>query len=287
MQAADKPGRIEAGGDMTDSVRWGDLPASVRQAVEKHTGPVRETAPGGEGLSTSLRLILRTARGSVFAKGTGPGDDGSRVWRLETGAALAPYVAVIAPPLLWQVKQADWNITGYEYIAGRPWADQKPGSPDIPAMLDVLTALASIPAPEVLTVTAADCWGQYASDPDLLDGDMLVHRDPNPTNFVVDGNRAWMVDWGWAVRGPAWLTAAMLVLSLMEAGWEPGAAEQAVASVPGWNTAPPGAVQVFADAHVRMWDEAVAAAPGWPRDFRASVARKWASHRAGLTGNRM
>jgi hypothetical protein len=142
-------------------------------------------------------------------------------------------------------------------------------------------------APEVLTVTAADCWGRYASDPGALAGDALVHRDPNPTNFVVSGGRAWLVDWGWAVRGPVWLTAAMLVLSLMEAGWEAGAAEQAVAPVPGWDAAPPGAVRVFADAHVRMWDEATAAAPGWPRDFRASVARRWADHRAGLTGSRM
>lgn len=272
---------------MTDSVRWDELPAPVRQAVEERTGPVRETAAGGEGLSASLRLILRTARGSVFAKGTGPGDDRSRVWRLETGAALAPYVAAIAPPLLWQVKKDGWNIAGYEYIPGRPWADQKPGSPDITKITAVLRELAVIPAPEILAVTAADCWGRYAGDPGALAGDALVHRDPNPTNFVVGGDRAWMVDWGWAVRGPAWLTAAALVLSLMESGWEPGAAEQAVAPVPGWDAAPPQAVSVFADANARMWDEAVAAAPGWPRDFRASVARRWASHRAGFTGSRM
>jgi hypothetical protein len=262
------------------TVQWDRLPAGVRGAIEQHTGPVRGTAPGGEGLSTSLRLILHTARGSVFAKGTGPGDDDSRVWRLETGAALSPYVAAIAPPLLWQVKQDGWNILGFGYLPGRPWADQKPGSPDIPKITAVLRELAAIPAPQILTVTAADCWGRYASDPSALAGDALVHRDPNPTNFVVDDDRAWMVDWGWAVRGPAWLTAAMLVLSLMESGWEADTAEQAAAPVPGWGTAPPRAVGVFAEANVRMWDEAVAAAPGWPRDFRADCARRWAGHRA-------
>jgi hypothetical protein len=240
---------------------------------------VEKTEPGGEGLSTSLRLILYTARGKVFTKGTGPHDDDSRVWRLETGAALSPYVATIAPPLRWQVKRGGWNIVGFEYLPGRPWANQKPGSPDLPKMIAVPCELAAIPAPEILTVTAADCWGRYASNPGALVGDALVHRDPNPTNFVVTDDRAWLVDWGWAVRGPVWLTAAMLVLSLMEAGWEADAAEQTVAPVPGWETAPPQAVSVFADANVRMWDEAVAAAPGWPRDFRADIARKWATYR--------
>jgi hypothetical protein len=267
---------------MTGTTQWDELPASVRSAIEEHTGPVKETEPGGEGLSTSLRLILRTGHGDVFAKGTGPRDDRSRTWRLNLGAALSPYVTAIAPPLLWQAIQDGWNITGYTYLPGRPWANQKPGSPDLPKMLAVLRELAALPAPEMLTVTAADCWGRHASDPAALAGNALAHRDPNPTNFVVTADRAWLVDWGWAVRGPAWLTPAMLVLSLMESGWEPGTAEQAITGLPAWDTAPPGAVREFASANARMWDEA-AAAPGWPRDFRASIARQWASHRATTT----
>jgi hypothetical protein len=262
------------------TVRWDGLPAGVRQAIEQHTGPVQATDPAGEGLSTSLRLVLRTSRGSVFVKGTGPHDDDSRAWRLATGAMLSPYVEAIAPPLLWRVRKAGWDILGFTHLAGRPWADQKPGSPDIPKITTTLTTLAAIPAPPCLTATAADCWGRYASDPGTLAGDALVHRDPNPTNFVVDDDRAWLVDWGWAVRGPAWLTAAALVLSLMEAGWQARAAERAVAPVPGWVTAPPPAVSVFADANARMWDEAVAATPGWPLDFRAGIARQWVTHRS-------
>jgi thiamine kinase-like enzyme len=41
----------------------------------------------------------------------------------------------------------------------------------------------------------------------------LVHRDLNPTNFIITPGRAWLADWGWAVRGPAWLTPALLVLT--------------------------------------------------------------------------
>jgi hypothetical protein len=261
------------------TVQWDGLPAAVRAAIEERTGPVTGTEPGGEGLNSSLRLVLRTAGGSVFAKGCGPDDGESRAWQLDMGAKLSPYVQKIAPPLLWRVTEAGWDVVGFEYLPGRPWADQKPGSPDIPKMLAVLRELEDIPVPEVLDVTAVNCWGRYADDLAALRGDALVHRDMNPTNFVVDGGRAWLVDWGWAVRGPAWLTAAQLVLSLMEAGWEPGAAEEAVSELPAWRAASPRALAVFAAANARMWDEALAAAPGWPRDFRTGIAHQWADWR--------
>jgi hypothetical protein len=267
---------------MTASVQWDDPPGKVRAAIEEQTGPVQGTSPGGEGASSSLRLVLHASDRDIFAKGVGPTDDSSRQWRLNLGAELSPYVTPIAPALLWQVREEGWNVTGYEYLPGRPWASHKPGSPDLPAMLAVLQSLNSIPAPQPLTVTAADCWADYADHPGILDGDALVHRDPNPTNFVISGNRAWLVDWGWAVRGPAWITSAQLILSMMEAGWEAPRAEEALETVPAWKTAPPRAVTGFADANARSWDAAVARAPGDIRRFRAGIAREWASHRADL-----
>jgi hypothetical protein len=269
------------------SVLWHELPARVRAAIEEHAGPVTGCEPAGEGLSSSLRLILRTARGSVFAKGCGPGDGESQAWRLDLSARLSPHVGKISAPLLWRVTRDGWDVLGFEYLPGRPWADQKPGSPDIPKMLRILRELEGIPAPPALGVTAADCWGQYADDPAALDGDALVHRDPNPTNFVVGADRAWLVDWGWAVRGPAWLTAAQLVLSMVESGWEPGAAEHALSALRAWCAVPARTVAAFAAANARMWEAAVTASPGWPHDFRAGVARTWAAHRAHLAGTRM
>jgi hypothetical protein len=110
---------------------------------------------------------------------------------------------------------------------------------------------------------------------------MLVHQDMNPCNFVVSDDRAWLVDWGWAVRGPAWLTAAELVLSLLESGWETGAAEEAVSVLPAWQAADPRHVDVFARANVAVWDEVLAESPGWgPRDWRAAKARVWADYRS-------
>jgi hypothetical protein len=220
----------------------------------------------------------------VFAKGCGPDDSTGSAWQLDLEAKLAPYVGTIAPALLWRVTGAGWDVLGFERLPGRPWADQKPGSPDIPKVIGLLRKLEAIPAPSVLDVTAADCWGRYGDELAALDGGALVHRDPNPTNFVVDGDRAWLVDWGWAVRGPAWLTAAQLVLSMMESGWEPGPAEDAASALPAWRTAPARAVAAYAAANARMWDEHVAASPGWPGDFRAGVARAWAARRAQIAG---
>jgi hypothetical protein len=82
--------------------------------------------------------------------------------------------------------------------------------------------------------------------------------------------------------GPAWLTAAQFVLSLIEAEWEPVDAERFVAALPAWRAADPRHVDVFARANVAMWDEVLVEMPGWPRDWRAGKAREWADHRARL-----
>jgi hypothetical protein len=68
---------------------------------------------------------------------------------------------------------------------------------------------------------------------------MLVRTGPNPANFIIDGDRAWLVDWGWAMSGPARNTAARLVLFLMEARWKPAGAGHALTAIPAWAKAPP------------------------------------------------
>jgi hypothetical protein len=268
---------------MADGAEWEDLPRTVREAIEKHAGPVTGASSHGEGLSTAVRLILHTARaGEVFLKGIGPDSMDHQRARLALGAAVAPYVADISPPLLFQAEADGWNVTGWPALPGRPWADQQPGSPDIPKMAGLLARLAEIPAQDLLTRTAREEWEAYTDDPGVFDGDRLCHRDPNPTNFVVDGNRIWIVDFGWATRGPAWITTAQLIPSMLEAGWEPPDAEAALACVPAWSSAPPRAVTAFAVANARMWDAAVERAATKVRRFRRDIAREWADHRARL-----
>jgi hypothetical protein len=261
------------------SAEWASLPPALRAAIQTHTGGVTGTSPAGEGLSTSVRLILHTATGDVFVKGTGPDSNDAQRRRLALGASLAPSLTAVSPPLLWRVQADGWDITGWPALPGRPWADQKPGSEDIPKMLRLLKELSQVAAPGILTDTARDYWEQYADDPGALNGDAIVHRDPNPTNFVVDGNRAWIVDFGWAVRGPAWMTSANLIVSMMEAGWQPADADNALKTVPAWASAPRNAVSELARATVREWNQLIGQRPArevW--QFRASTARAWASY---------
>jgi hypothetical protein len=268
-----------------ESAGWDDLPVAVRELVEARAGGVLGAEASGEGMNSSLRLVIDTPGGRVFLKGVAPGGPGG--WKVDQAAALAPFVGAVSPPLLWRVRAEGWDITAWPALPGRPWADQNPGSPDLPKLLAVLRAVGEMRAPECVTLTAADYWGRYTSEVAAFGGDMLVHQDMNPCNFVVNDERAWLVDWGWAVRGPAWLTAAALVLALLESEWTPHDAERFVEALPAWRAADPRHVDVFARANVVMWDEAVAEMPGWPRDWRAGKAREWAEHRAGLARLRL
>jgi hypothetical protein len=264
------------------SAEWFALPAAVRAEIEARAGHVRGTSPAGEGLSTSVRLILHTMSGNVFVKGTGPDATSHQRARLALGADLAPSLTGISPPLLWRAEADDWSVTAWPALPGRPWAILGPGSNDIPTITGVLTMLSRVPAPDILTSTARDYWQHYTDDPAALDGDAIVHRDPNPTNFIFDevSGRAWMVDWGWAQRGPDWMTSANLILSLMEAGWEPADADNALQAVPAWANAPRHAVDEYAAASVREWEHIMGRGPVHPMwQRRADLARSWDNYR--------
>jgi hypothetical protein len=229
------------------------------------------------------RLVLRTASGSVFIKGTGPDADDLQRGRLDLGAALAPFVTALSPPLLFRARAGGWDVTGWPALPGRPRADLTPGSTDIPKIVALLAGLGTIPAPDVPMRPTGKDWGDFAGDPGQLDGGMLVHSDPHPTNFVVDGPRAWLVDWGWALRGPAWVTAARLMPYLIEAGCKPADAEQALAGIPAWAEAPRRAVTEYAAANAQSFDRAYRQRPGnQHRRHWREITRTWADHRATL-----
>jgi hypothetical protein len=266
---------------LSDSIRWGELPAAVRTGIERHAGQVADTSPGGEGESTTLRLILTTPAGQVFVKGTGPDASELRRERLTLGAALAPFVTALAPPLLFRVQADGWDVTGWPAIPGRPRADLTPGSADLPLIMGLLRELSEMPAPDMPLRSTGEDWGR-GLDPGLLAGDMLIHTDPNPTNFVVDGDRAWLVDWGWAMRGPAWMTAARLMPFLIEAGWKAAGAEHALACVPAWAEAPPGVVSAYAEDLALSFERAYQRRPSnQHRRLWRDITRRWADHRAG------
>lgn len=266
---------------MAGTAEWDQLPAPVREAIEQRTGPVAGTSPGGHGVSTDVRLILHTETGTVFIKGTGPHATSAERDRLHLGAALAPHVTALSPPLLWRVTHpGGWDITGWAAIPGRP-ADLTPGSPDVPRATALLAELGTITAPDVPGLwSIAEHWGRHADDPRALHGGALVHTDPHGHNFIIDRDHTWLTDWGWAARGPAWATPMRFILFLMEAGWQPADAEQALTSVPAWTQAPPAAITTHAVTSVPSWEKAAARQPGNERlQAWAGIARQWAAHR--------
>lgn len=265
---------------MAGSVAWDELPASVQQAIEQHTGPVTGTSPAGEGMSTNVRLILHTAGTDVFIKGTGPDVSDLTRDRLVLGAALAQHVTPLGPPLQWQVQADGWDITAWPALPGRP-ADLAPGSPDIPKLTALLAELGTVQAPgNVPLRSVREDWGRFSENPALLDGNSLIHTDPHGGNFIVHDDQAWLLDWGWAMRGPAWISSERFILFLMEAGWKPADAEQAVADVPAWTQAHPDVITSEAVSSVQSWERAVRRQPqneGLRRWL--TLTRQWAEYR--------
>jgi hypothetical protein len=262
------------------NTRWDELPAGVREAIERYTGSVAASSPGGQGRSTTVRLVLDTPSGSVFVKGVSPdAGDLSRA-RLALGAALAPFVTALSPPLLFRVQASGWDVTGWPALPGRQ-ADLKPRSADIPKLVDLLAELSTIQAPaDVPMRSVREDWGYFADNPAVLDGNCLVHTDPHGGNFIVDRDRVWLLDWGWAMRGPAWMSAVRFILFLMEAGWKPSDAEQAVACVPAWVGTPPNVISAHAVSSIRSWERAARRQPGNDGLRRwLGLARAWAEYR--------
>lgn len=257
------------------SAQWGELPAPVREAIEKHTGPVTGSVLGGDGYSTDMRLILHTATGDVFVKGIGP--DGGYVERgvLDLGARLAPFVPA-SPSLLFKGQADGWVFSGWQAVDGRS-ASMKPGSDDVPLMVGLLAELGEITAPDVPGLrTAGKDWG--GEDSTLSGGRMLVHTDPHGGNVIIQPGRTWMLDLGWAVRGPGWLTSARFIIYLMAAGWTAADAEAVAMDVPAWRRADPEQVTAHVVSGAETWWRAYSRDPV-PQKW-GDIIREWAGHRS-------
>ncbi len=127
-------------------------------------------------------------------------------------------------------------------------------------------------------------WAAYVdreADLDLLDGDALLHTDFNPLNILLGPDGAWIIDWAWPTRGAAFIDAACFLIRAMAAGHSASQAEALAATGPGWQQAPSAAIDVFALASVRLYNE-IARNDSQPFKQRlAAVAREWACHRLG------
>jgi hypothetical protein len=264
-----------------ERLAWGDLPASLRQAIEARTGRIAAVRIATAGQNSPLAAIIEAGEGRFFAKGM-PSDHRRAVSQARE-AAVAPLVRDISPALLWHFDEVGWNVLGYEYADGRH-ADYTPGSPDLDHLARLMTALGDIRVTSPGPFKRADeRWKPYLDDPDsasVFSGPVLTHSDWTPDNVLVSAHRAWLIDWAWPTLGAGWIDPACWVLRLMASGGHtvPEAERQASRLAP-FETADPAHIDLFAAANVRLWAEVAQSSPAAWTMKMAQAAQSWCAYR--------
>ncbi|MEV0379825.1 hypothetical protein [Nonomuraea sp. NPDC050643] len=263
-------------------IDWDDLPEQTRAAVEKHTGTVLDARTVAEGLNSAVALLLSTDTGDVFVKGLRR--DYPRQWTQDMEWMIGKHLGGVAPRTLWRTEDdPEWDLLGFEAVASRH-ATYQPGSSDLALLLTTMRILGTIACPQVPMKTAENRWKPYMATPDdagLLVGDRLLHTDYNPLNVLIaeDGRGALLIDWAWPTRGAGWIDPACLIVRLIADGHTARQAEHVVASLPAWQGAPAEAVNAFADASTRLWQEIADRDPVSWTGRMAEAAHEWADHR--------
>ncbi|MFD4479891.1 aminoglycoside phosphotransferase [Streptomyces sp. NPDC058471] len=266
---------------------WDDLATDVQTAVAIETGPIYAVHQVDGGFNSQIAVRLDTEGGPVFVKGLK--SDHPKVWTQRREVEVSRHTGPLAPRLLWTLDTLGWVLLGFEFINARH-ADYSPGSPDLPLLAKTLTDLAAMPVPPLELKQAEDRWASFVDDPAVLAefaGSTLCHTDFNPENALVEQGHLQLVDWAWATQGASWIDAALGVIWLIGNGRHaPESAEAWAAFIPAWRTAPPHAVDAFADANARAWAEIAAKNPGAWSDALRDAAKRWAEYRQSSTAQR-
>ncbi|MEU5848924.1 hypothetical protein [Saccharopolyspora shandongensis] len=281
---------------------WHELPEHVRDAVQWHVGPVSAATDITVGRNSDLAAVLDTRAGRVFVKGV---DGVSRRMRFLRNEITAGRLALgLAPAVVFAEDVGEWLVVGFEYVPGRP-ADLSPGSPDLPIVAEVVDRLGEFPATGLRSLRdrwgTADWWGRLAEQapdvvhgwdladmrqwaarlPALADGDRLAHTDLHGDQFRIglDGV-VHVIDWGFPGAAAPWVDGAYLVLRLIEAGHEPGAAEAwAAGNVAAFSDVTGEHLTAFAAYLAGMWSHWAVTKNGPGMQHRARLARDYASWR--------
>ncbi|MCY0923643.1 aminoglycoside phosphotransferase [Streptomyces sp. H27-G5] len=254
------------------------IPPDALALIAGRTGTILKYENAGGGLNSEIAAHVHTADGSVFVKGLRL--DHRRLWTQRREAEMAPYLDGIAPALVWRLKGAGWDLNAFEDIDGRH-ADYSPGSPDLPLLVDLLTRLSQVSAPDLELRCMPDRMQHHAENAYLFQGDALLHTDWFPTNVLVDvAHGVRVVDWAWAATGAAWIDTALWVVWLINSGHTPAEAEGWGVKVPAFRDAPDIAVDAFAEATVSVWAEITENDPeAWALKM-LEAARAWVSSRS-------
>lgn len=230
-------------------IGWGDLPGSVRRAVEGILGDeVVEAVSQAGGFSPGTADRVRTAGGGrAFVKAVGAvqNEHSPRLHRQEAVITAALPRAAPTPRLLGVHDDGDWVALVLTDVDGRhPVWDN---AADIAAVRAAVADLARVltPCPVPAAPAARDHlapdfagWRRLRDDPpadldpwvaahldDLcrraehglvaLAGDTLTHTDLRADNLLISADgTVTVVDWPWGARGPAWLDTLLLLLNI-------------------------------------------------------------------------
>jgi hypothetical protein len=238
---------------------------------------VHEFRAADRGFTSTFAGFADTGSGRVFIKALHlPSRDEVC---FERESAVNPYLAGIAPRLLWSFREVDWFGLGFEAIEGRH-PDITPGSADLSAVTRVLNRVTALDLPPVAADWAETRWNAYHPDAErLFAGNALIHSDINPSNILMREAEVALVDWGYPTRGAAYIDAASFVIQLIASGHSPYSAESVVTDLDAWRAADPAALDAFAYATAHLFRRAEERDPVQWRQAMTSAAVGWAEHR--------
>jgi hypothetical protein len=253
------------------STAWDRLPHDVRAAAGEHTGAIEAVEPAPAGAGSQLAATLHTVTGPVFVKGLRT--DHPWAWTQDREELVAAHAAPLAPPPVWRVVTGGWDLLAFQHVAGET-ADFRPGSKDLAAVVEAMTALGRLPAPERGLEDAVRRW-----DHPRFAGDALLHTDWQSTNAIVTEHGVRLVDWAWATRGAAWIDPSCWIVWLVSAGHPPADAETLASQVPAYAAADPRDVDLFATALARDRQRAADDSPSRLTARLRDAAAAWDAHR--------
>jgi aminoglycoside phosphotransferase (APT) family kinase protein len=289
---------------------WPDLPAAVRAAIEERLGgPVLAATPATSGFTTGFAAVLETpGAGRAFVKAADL-DHLVDAYRREAAVTRALPADVPAPRPRWTARAGDWYIVCFEPVDGhvppmpwRPaeldatleaWARAAAALTDPPAALlavglsdfselvdsammvwrEVAGGRGPLPPVPCYALTHLDELAELeAAAAGYARGSTgVLHCDLRLDNVLIDRQgAAWLCDWNWICRGPAWFDTAVLLVTAYASGLD---ADRRFAAHPTALRAPADALDAALATIAGFWLRQSAR----PADAAASLAahQRW------------
>jgi Phosphotransferase enzyme family len=234
---------------------WADLPFLLRAAVQDRLGaPVTAAASAGGGFTDGFASVLTTSAGDrVFVKAASAGTALADWYAREAAITAALPAGVPAPRPRWTLMAAGHVVLCLDAVDGHvprlPWrpaeldAAQRAWGVSAGLLRHPPDELRGLPSLADLAREDLSWWTEMAAGREPLPpvpgfaagrvrelaalerllwaypGTGVIHGDLRLDNIVIDGaGAAWICDWTWPCRGPAWFDTATLLVTAHASG---------------------------------------------------------------------